>query len=185
MIGRPSRRTTVLVDAVLAVWLVAWVVVGVQVGREVRGLADLNDTVVLAGQAIEQTGELMEQVGRIPVLGGEVGELADRVRETGRSAQRNASASRDSVENLSLLLAVSIALIPTIPLAALWVTLRLRWRREREGVERALAARDPAIEGLLADRARQRLPLDRVVELGDDPKALADAELEQLGLRRR
>jgi len=184
MIPRPSRRTLLVVDIVLALWLVAWVVIGVQVGREVRGLADLNDTVVLAGDAIEQTGDLLEQLGRVPFLGQPVGELADRIRETGRSAQRNAAASRGSVENLSVLLAVSIALIPTIPLASIWLTLRYGWRRERLAVRRALARGAPGVQRLLADRARQTLPLDRVVEIGDDEQALADAELDRLGLRR-
>ena len=103
----PSRRTRLLIDAALIGWLVAWIVIGMQIGREVRGLADLNDTVVLAGQAIEQTGDLLEEVGRIPFLGQPVGGLADQIRATGRSAQRNAAASRDSVEDASTLLAVS------------------------------------------------------------------------------
>jgi hypothetical protein len=180
----PPRRLRLLVDVALVGWLIAWVVVGVQVGREVRGLAELNDTVVLAGRAIEQTGDLLEQVGRIPLLGQPVGELADSIRRTGRSARQSAAAGRGDVEDLSVLLAVSIALIPTIPLAAVWIPLRLRWRRERLAVRRALATGAPELERLLADRARAALPLDQVIALGDDRKRLADAELERLGLGR-
>ncbi|MEX2646064.1 MAG: hypothetical protein WD249_07375 [Gaiellaceae bacterium] len=47
--------------------------IGVQVGRELRGLSELSDTVVLAGGAIEQTGDLLEQVGRIPFVGPPAG----------------------------------------------------------------------------------------------------------------
>ena len=130
----PSRTVRLLIDVALVGWVVAWVVLGVQVGREVRGLTELSDTVVLAGEAIEQTGDLLEQVGRIPFLGQSVGDLADRIRETGRSAQADARATRGDVEDLSVLLALSIALIPTIPLAAIWLALRLRWRRERLGL---------------------------------------------------
>ncbi|MBD0337967.1 MAG: hypothetical protein ICV67_01590 [Thermoleophilia bacterium] len=180
----PSRTVRLLVDVALVGWVVAWVVLGVQVGREVRGLTELSDTVVLAGDAIEQTGDLLEQVGRIPFLGQPVGDLADRIRETGRSAQRDAAATRSDVEDLSVLLALSIALIPTVPLAALWLGLRLRWRRERVAVRRALAAGVPGVDGLLAERGRQTLPLDEVLSLGDDEEALAEAELRRLGLRR-
>src|ERR687898_1358676 len=143
MLTPPPRRVRLLVDVALVGWLAAWIVIGVQVGREVRGLSDLSDTVVLAGGAIEQTGDLLEQVGRIPFLGTPVGDLADRIRETGRSAQRDAAATRSDVEDLSVLLALSIALIPTVPLAVLWLALRLRWRKERLVVRRALAAGVP------------------------------------------
>jgi hypothetical protein len=184
MLTPPSRRVRLLVDVALVGWLVAWIVIGVQVGREVRGLSELSDTVVLAGEAIEQTGDLLDQVGRIPFLGQPVGDLADRIRQTGRSAQADARATRGDVEDLSVLLALSIALIPTIPLAGIWLALRLRWRRDRVAVRRALAAGVPGLDGLLAERARHTLPLDTVLELGDDERALAAAELERLGLDR-
>jgi hypothetical protein len=184
MLTPPSKRVRLLVDVALVGWLAAWIVIGVQIGREVRGLSDLSDTVVLAGSAIEQTGDLLDQVGRIPILGHPVGDLADSIRETGRSAQRNAAASRGSINDLSVLLAVSIGLIPTIPLAAIWLGFRLGWRRERVAVRRALAAGVPGVDRLLAERARHALPLDTVLELGDDEQALAAAELERLGLKR-
>ena len=179
----PSRTVRLLIDVALVGWVVAWVVLGVQVGREVRGLTELSDTVVLAGDAIEQTGALLEQVGRIPFLGQPVGDLADRIRETGRSAQRDAAATRSDVKDLSVLLAVSIALIPTVPLAVLWVALRLRWRRERVAVRQALAAGVPELDALLAERARHTLPLDELLSLGGDERALAAAELRRLGLK--
>jgi len=183
VVAPPSRTVRLLIDVALVGWIVAWIVLGVQVGREVRGLTELSDTVVLAGDAIEQTGDLLEQVGRIPFLGQPVGDLADRIRETGRSAQRDAAATRSDVEDLSVLLGLSIALIPTVPLAVLWVALRLRWRRERVAVRRALAAGVPDVDRLLAERARQTLPLDKVLSLGDDERELAAAELRRLGLK--
>ena len=179
----PSRGVRLAIDAAIAGWLIAWLVIGIQVGREVRQLTELNDTVVLASGAIEETGDVLKQVGRIPLLGTPVGDLAERIKRTGRSARRNAASSRQSVEDLSFLLGVSIALIPTIPLAAVWIPLRLRWRRERVAVRRALATGSPDLERLLAERARTSLPLDEVLALEADREALADAELERLGLR--
>src|SRR5919108_4918062 len=120
------RGLRLAVDAALVGWVIAWVVIGLQVGREAAQLGELSDTVVLAGQAIEQTGDLLDEVGSIPVLGEPVGDLADSIRRTGASARQNAAATRESVDDLSVLLTVSIALIPTIPLAAVWIPLRLR-----------------------------------------------------------
>lgn len=180
----PSRGIRLAIDAAIAGWLIAWIVMGVQVGREVRSLGDLSDTAVLAGRAIEQTADVLDQIGRIPIVGTPVGDLADSIRQTGRSARQNGAASRDDVNDLSVLLGLSIALIPTIPLAAVWIPLRLRWRREREAVKRALATASPDLERLLAERARTSLPLDQVLALKSDRKALAHAELERLGLPR-
>jgi hypothetical protein len=180
----PSRGVRRAIDAAIAGWLIAWIVIGVQVGREVASLGDLSDTAVLAGRAIEQTADVLDQIGRIPIVGSPVGGLADSIRKTGRSARQNGAASRDDVHDLSVLLGLSIALIPTIPLAAVWVPLRIRWRRERQAVKRALASGSPELERLLAERARTSLPLDQVLALEADRKALAHAELERLGLPR-
>jgi hypothetical protein len=178
----PSRGVRLTIDLAIAGWLIAWIVIGIAVANEVKQLGNLSDTAMLAGQAIEQTADVLDQIGRIPVIGTPVGDLADSIRKTGQSAQQNASASRDDVDDLSVLLGLSIALIPTIPLAAVWIPLRLRWRRERQAVKRALASGSPDLERLLAERARTSLPLDQVLALHADRQALAHAELERLGL---
>ena len=179
----PSRGVRLAIDLAIAGWLIAWVVLGIAVAHQVKQLGDLSDTAVLAGQAIEQTADVLDQIGRIPLVGTPVGDLADSIRKTGQSAQQNGVASRDDVNDLSVLLGLSIALIPTIPLAAVWIPLRIRWRRERQAVKRALASGSPDLERLLAERARTSLPLDQVLRLESDRKALAHAELERLGLR--
>ena len=179
----PSRGMRLAIDAAIVGWLIAWIVIGVQVGRGVKSLGDLSDTAVLAGRAIEQTADVLDQIGSIPVIGSPVGDLADSIRRTGRSARQNGAASRDDVNDLSVLLGLSIALIPTIPLAAVWIPLRIRWRRERQAVKRALATGSPDLERLLAERARTSLPLDQVLALEADRRALAHAELERLGVR--
>ena len=192
---RPPRAAIVLVDVALLGWIVAWLVLAGAIAREVDGLSRLSTTVVLAGGALEQTGDLLGGLDRIPLVGGEVGDVADRIRDTGRSAQRNARESRESIENLSVLLGASIALIPTLPLVALYVPLRVRWRRERESVRRALEDGDDAVlDEYLARRAVHTLPYERLRAISADPwrdlaegrfGALADAELARLGLPSR
>jgi hypothetical protein len=190
----PSRAVRLLIDLALVGWIVAWIVLGVQVGREVRGLTELSDTVVLAGDAIEQTGDLLEQVGRIPFLGQPVGDLADRIRETGRSAQRDAAATRSDVEDLSVLLALSIALIPTLPLLGLYLPLRFAWTNDARAVRRALkrAPTDPLLVEFLARRAVANFPYDSLLAVSPRPfrdleegryDSLARLELDRLGIR--
>jgi hypothetical protein len=192
---RPPRGAILLMDAALLGWIVAWIILAGAVAREVDGLTRLSGTVVLAGGALEQTGDLLGSFDRVPFLGDQVGEVSEQIRRTGRSARRNAAASRESIENLSVLLGVSIALIPTLPLLGVYLPLRVRWRRERRAIRRALRRRDgaPMLEQYLARRAVQTLPYDRLRAISADPwrdvaegrfTVLADAELARLGLRR-
>jgi hypothetical protein len=192
---RSSARLIHVLDAVVVLWVVAWVVLAVLVGREVRNLRELSDTVVLAGVAVEDTGELVETLERVPFFGGQVGDVASRVREAGESAQVSGRESRESTEDLSVLLALSIGLIPTLPLLGLYAPLRLAWTQDARAVRRALAA-DPNDLGLrqfLARRAVANLHYYELLAVSRDPyadldagryDALADRELERLGLRR-
>jgi hypothetical protein len=193
---RASARLIHVLDAVVLVWVAAWVVLAVLVGREVRNLRDLSETVVLAGMAVEDTGDLVASLDGVPFIGSEVGDVATRVREAGASAQEGGRESRDSAENLSVLLALSIGLIPTLPLLGLYGPLRLAWTRDARGIRRALAASpdDPVLQEFLAQRAVANVHYDDLFAVSRDPfeelkagrfEALANRELERLGLRRR
>ena len=192
---RPRARLVHLLDLAVLVWTVAWIVLALAVAREVRNLRELSDTVVVAGVAVEETGDLVSSLGSVPFVGGQVGEVAARVREAGRSAQASGRESRDSTENLSLLLGISIALIPTLPLVGLYGPLRLAWIREVRSLRRALGAAttDPGVQEFLARRAVQNLSYQDLRAVSDDPWAdlearrfgpLADRELRRLGLAR-
>jgi hypothetical protein len=192
----PGVRLIRILDASVAVWIVAWVVLALLVGREVRDLRQLSDTVVVAGVAVEETGDLVDSLGSVPFVGGSVGEVADRVRAAGQSAQASGRDSRDSTHNLSILLALSIGLIPTLPLLGLYAPLRVTWTREARAVRRAVAAgsADPVLMEFLARRAALNLPYQELRAISADPfrdleegrfDALAARELERLGLRGR
>lgn len=190
----PGLRLIRVLDVAVVVWVVAWVVLALLVGREVRDLRELSDTVVVAGVAVEETGDLVDSLGSVPFVGSRVGEVADRVRTAGRSAQASGRDSRDSTENLSILLALSIGLIPTLPLLGLYAPLRVTWAREARAVRRALAAgsADPVLKEFLARRAVLNLPYQELRAVSPDPfrdleegrfDELAARELERLGLR--
>jgi hypothetical protein len=85
----PSRGVRLAIDVAIAGWLIAWIVLGIAVAHQVKQLGDLSDTAVLAGQAIQQTADVLDQIGRIPLVGTPVGDLADSIRKTGQSAQQS------------------------------------------------------------------------------------------------
>jgi len=187
-------RLVHVLDVATAAWVVLWIVLALLVGREVRNLRELSDTVVTAGVAVEQTGGLVRTLGNVPFLGDRVSKVADQVEAAGRSAQVTGRDSRDSTENLSVLLALSIALIPTLPLLALYLPLRITWTRDARAVRRALRARpdDPLLKEFLARRAVANFSYDRLLSVSEHPyrdleagnhSALACLELQRLGIR--
>lgn len=192
---RAGARLIHLLDGAVVVWVVAWIVLALLVAREVRDLRELSDTVVVAGVAVEETGDLLSSLRSVPFVGDRVAGVADRVREAGQSAQASGRDSRDSTRNLSVLLGLSLGLIPTLPLLGLYAPLRIAWTREARAVRRALAVNpdDHVLNEFLARRAVATLPYQDLRAVCADPfrdlkegrfDALASRELERLGLRR-
>jgi hypothetical protein len=126
----PRRRTRHVLDALLVAWVAAWIALGVVVGREVQGLETLSETTVTAGRALETAGQALGGIADVPIVGENVRELADRTEEAGRSAVVSGRESRDSIHDLSILLAVAIGLVPSVPYVLLYLPLRLSWRRQ-------------------------------------------------------
>ena len=126
----PSVRLIRLLDLAVIVWVVGWLVLALFVAREVRDLRQLSDTVVVAGAAVEDTGDVVDSLATVPFVGERVGEVADEVRAAGRSAQASGRESRASIDDLSVLLALAIGLVPTLPLLVLYAPLRIAWSRD-------------------------------------------------------
>jgi hypothetical protein len=192
----PGSRLVRFLDVAVIVWIAGWLVLALLVAREVRDLRELSDTVVVAGVAIEDTGDVVDSLGSVPLVGGQVGQVADRVREAGRTAQVSGRESRSSIDDLSVLLALAIGLVPTLPLLALYAPLRIAWSRDASAVRRAveLDASDPVLLELLARRALLTQPYERIRAVTSDPfqdleegrfAPLADLELDRLRIRPR
>jgi hypothetical protein len=98
------------------------------------------------------------------------------------------------VRDLSTLLGVAVAVIPSAPLLFVYVPARVRWWRDRRAVAAALRSRPGGrgLDVLLARRALSTVPYERVlgVEISDelddrDVDRLAAAELRRLRLSPR
>lgn len=122
-------RARVVTAVVLAfvLWAATWVFIGVRTAQEVRGLRELSDTVVDVGHAVRSSGETIGSLDNLPFVGERLTEPSGEIVRAGKSAVASGRASRQSVHNLSILLGVSITVIPIVPLAVLlFVVLRLR-----------------------------------------------------------
>ncbi len=180
-------------DVLILGWTVAWILIALAVAREVHGLRELSATVVLAGVATEETGKAVGFLDEVPLVGDDVDRLGARAEEAGRSAQASGRASRESVEDLSILLAIAIGLVPTVPLLAIYVPARIARAREARTVRRVLAEAgdDRLVLVFLARRAVANLPLRQLRRVSTAPwrdldegryEPLARAELRRLGI---
>jgi hypothetical protein len=178
-----------LLDTFLVAWAVLWVIVGIAVAHQVRGLAEMSDTVAGVGRATTTVGETLRA---LPVIGGSLAKPAQQISAAGREAVTSAREARAHARSVGTLLGLSIALIPSLPVLVLYVPGRLAGARERRALARAIArGREPWIDEVLARRALVHLPYRRLRELGEDPvadlqrgrhAALAAAELEWFGV---
>jgi hypothetical protein len=158
-------------------------------------LSGLGSTLTQSGQALDTAGEGLQRLGDVPLVGDRTEQLGNEVRTAAVEVTRSGQETRRSLRQLSILLGVSVALIPSAPVLGLYLPRRLARRRAAREVRHLLRTRpgDPALDRYLAAQALATLPLSRLLQYADDPcgelsdgraRALADAELEHLGLRR-
>jgi hypothetical protein len=180
-------------NAAVAVWAAFWVAIAAYTAYEIAALQALSRTVVKAGAATESTGHALVAVSHVPFVGGQIAHLAAQAIAAGASARASGASAGTTIDQLAVLLGIAIALIPTVPLLALYLPLRLSWRRDRRAVRGAVAQWDgePGLEAFLARRAIAHLSFQELRALGYDGAEdtalnpeLAAAELRRLGLAR-
>lgn len=193
----PGGRWLLALDLALVVWTLGWIAAAIAIASEVQDLGELSDTVGTIGGAAEASGAALSLLGDLPVVGEAVGgtlaEPAEEIREAGQSAQDSAVTTRESVDALSVLLGLAVALIPSASLLAVYLPARVSRVREAQAIEaaRRRAGEDPLFREFLARRAAQNLSFRRLDRVTSEPwrdlaegrfDRLARAELERLGL---
>jgi hypothetical protein len=190
-----SARSVRWLDAGVALWVVVWVALGALVWSDVRAQAQLSTDVIKVGAAVRSTGEALGVVGGLPLVGGRIEDFADRIETMGAEVEASGRESRGSIERTAVIAGLGVGILPAALVLLLYMPARIHWRRDSAAIAAALpgAANDPAFEQYLARRAAVALPWDQLRAITPDPwgdirrgecRALADAELERLGLRR-
>jgi hypothetical protein len=187
----PLRRRQLLTDAVVLLWLVLWLRIGVAVHRTVSRLAAPGRQLEEAGDGLADglTGAA-ESTDDLPLVGGSLRAPLDAAAGAGSALARAGVAQQEAVAVLALLLSVLLAGLPIAWALQRWLPGRLSWARTAG----AAAALRGDVE-LFALRAAVHRPLHELAALGPDPvtrwrrgepgaaEALASLELRSLGLR--
>jgi hypothetical protein len=192
----PRGRLFNFLDAVLVIWVAGWIVYGFAVHRQIQDMASLSDTLVKTGQAVDATGRALKPLASLPFgLGKRISGLVDQVHGVALSAEASGEDSRGSIHRLAVELGFAIALIPTVPLVAIYLPLRVSRVREVRAVRRGLrrSRDDSTFREFLARRATEKLPYHVLSRVTANPwrdlengryDELAKAELRRLGFRR-
>jgi hypothetical protein len=176
-----STRVLRTLDVLLALWVAAWIGLGVAIGVKVDDLTTLSHTVVVDGRAVETVGSSLSHLGSIPFVGGQISHEASNITQAGASAVAGGQTSAASIHALSFLLAIAVALLPSVPVLAFYLPARLERRRERRALSEALRryGGDPDFQAFLARRAVGTLDYHRLHEIAPLPWAeLADADYQ-------
>jgi hypothetical protein len=190
-----SARTVRWLDAGVVVWIVVWAALGVLIWHDIKAQAQLSADVIKIGTAVKETGEALAVVGGLPLVGDRIGEFAGKIETVGAEVEASGQESRDGIVRTAVVAGFGVGILPAALVLLLYLPARVRWRRYVGVVAAALpdASGTPAFEQYLAHHAVATLPWDELRAISADPwgdissgdvRALADAELDRLGLRR-
>ena len=110
-----TPRVQQLPLAAVALWCALWAVVGAWTGYEMWQLAGLSDTVADTGRTLGEAGQALQSLGAVPVVGDTTERLGTAVRADAREIVASAGNAGEAVRRLAVLLGVTIALVPTVP----------------------------------------------------------------------
>jgi len=193
--GGMDERTVRVVDGVVVFWAVLWLAIAVWSGFSLWQLSKLGTSVAQSGHALDSAGAALQSLGELPLVGDGPTQLGDEVRATAADVAERGVDARRQLRSLAVLLGLAIFLMPVVPVAGLYLPLRLSRQRDVAALRRALMteADSAAFDAYLARRAVAHLDYATLREVSPDPggdlaagrvRPLADAELRRVGLRR-
>lgn len=193
----PGRRILQLVvDLLFVSWLVMWVWIGLVVHDGTMALAGPGRQTDESASAM--AGQLRDAGGRlddVPLVGDEVATPFDKAAEASDGLAAAGRSSVRAVEELALVLGLSIALIPILVVMVFYLPGRVRFVREATAGMKYIDSADDL--DLFALRALANQPMRVLAQVSDDPagdwrrrdpvivRRLAELELKDVGLRPR
>jgi hypothetical protein len=189
--SRLPQRSVVAIDLLVLLWTVVWLVLGISVGTFVERLGAVGESVEGAGQAIHRAGDAVGRLSEVPLVGEGFEAVADEIRTVGDETVQNGRSVEQDIDTLALLIGVSLAAGPTLPVLAMWIPPRVSRERERRALRRSLKSGDGIAVAYLANRAVAGRLFRELRTASEDPvadlaagryEALARLELEHLAL---
>jgi len=140
-----TRRGVLGWDLALAAWVLACVALGVWTASSVRRLEPEGDTLLVSSRALTEASEAFDRLRNVPLVGGSIGDVGERVDEIARSARESGLETRRSVDEIAMSLPIAIVVVAVVPPLVAYLAVRRRWMRdirERESSGETAASRD-------------------------------------------
>jgi hypothetical protein len=189
-----SGATVRVLDGLVTFWVLLWIIVAALIGWAVWQLTGLTDTVTDSGNALDSAGQAIASFGDIPLVGDVPRQLGAQIRGTAEDIRTSGMNAEATVKRVAILLGLVVLLMPTLPLLLAYLPPRVGRARELRALKQSMSRADEgALDGYLAQQAVQSLPFDQLRKVTPDPwsdlasgrvRALADAQLRHLGMRR-
>lgn len=191
----PAARTRqIIADIVGVISVIIVVTIAASIAAAIRTLAAFGRDLETAGLDF-QAGLLdaADALGDVPVIGDGIRAPFDAAAQAGQSVADAGRGQQQLVEFIAVSVGWSVALVPLLLIALIWLVPRVRFAR-RSGRMRAMIARGLTVDTLAA-RALARAPLAQLVAVHPDPAAawrsqqpealrdLAAIELRRAGIR--
>lgn len=188
-----DERTIRHWDGALVVWVTAWIIAGAVLGYEIWQMTGLAQTTISSGRQLGQAGEKLQSLSGAPIVGGTVADVGAQISATGADLVKGGRSADQSVRAISVLVGLSVAVVPSAAAMAVYLPIRRNRRRDQEDIRGFLEREGltPALEAVLARRAVATLPVPVVFSLSDHPHqdladgrhhSLAVAELARMGI---
>lgn len=190
-----TRSATVrIIDGIVVCWLLIWLVAAVATGNAIWKGSELGDTVVTAGQTLDDAGKALGELDDVPFVGDRTAEFARDVQTKAADVVARGEQTKQRIRQVAVLAGVGMFVVPIAPVLALYLPGRLRRHRDVRAVRAALSRPGgyAAIQPLLARLAVVTVPLHELLRHvpdleGPDPGAgtavLAEAYLRRLGVK--
>lgn len=188
----PSRRTVLRLDVVAVVTVAAFTTLGLAVGLQLWNLAQVHRGLLDVATALASTGQAVGLVAELPLIGPNARQLEGDIARAAEEVRVSAGLASDATRAVAVGVGATIALLGWVPVAVLYLPLRLARRRELRGLRRLLAGPvDPMLIEHLARAAVRRVPFGELRRVTPHPwqdlerghhTHLAAAELRRLGV---
>lgn len=186
-----------LVDGVLLLWVLLCLALGAWVAYALWGIASMAGIAIDTGRMVDDAGQLLQRAGDFPIIGDLARGLGDDVRDTAAELIARGRRSAELGRQVSVVVGVAVALAALAPVLGSYLPARIARSHEVRIILRLLDGHHDgeALDRYLAHRAVLMIRLDRlpgvIATPLDEPdvpadrlRALADAELARLGVRR-
>jgi predicted PurR-regulated permease PerM len=188
----PSGRTCRRLDVASVVLAAGFTALGLVVAVHLWELAELHRALLDAASGLEATARAVGLVAELPLVGEGARTLADDVAATAGDLRADALAARDALRAAAVAVGSTIALLGLLPVALLYLPLRLARNRQLRALRRHLSGpADPLLVEHLARAAVRRVPFAELRRVTPTPwtdleqgrhAELARAELRRLGM---